>query len=479
MLTLRSMARILGDNRENFLPADQAERSPARVVVDSREIGLSDLFVCIRGERQDGHDFAFQAAERGATAILAEKDPFAGKIPPLPLLRVSDSVQALQLLAAEYRSSFRGRVAGITGSAGKTSIKEVLAEVLSVRGKTSRNFMNRNNRIGLPISILNADAEASFWVLEAGISEKRDMDELGRVLKPDLGLILNVGPAHLSGLGDRGAAYYKARLLTYLQPEGCALISADYPELLRESAAVRADFFTFSACRPEADYFAACKGQTASGRWLYRVRLRGAEFEAAAPFPGVYGAENVAAISGAAQILGLSPSEISAGLSRAVLPEQRFHCLTRGNFTLIDDSYNSNPLSAERMLRSASEMARAARSPLFLVMGDMLELGGESAQAHRRLGREMAVSGARAVFWKGEQGEEVRAGLREGAFGGFFADLREAEDFSAGLPALLDCLEKGAAGDPRGVILFKASRGLKLELLAEDFRKNFFCKIGI
>lgn len=481
MFNLGEMARILGGSPGNHLPGGLRDAVPTRVVTDSRQAGPGDLFVCIKGERADGHDFIRQVAGQEALAALVSRDVFAGGTPPLAVIRAEDSVTALGRLGAAWRDAFRGFVIGITGSAGKTSVKEVLASVLAVRGRTSKNFMNLNSQIGLPVSLLNADAESSFWVMEAGISAPQDMDELGAILRPDLAVILNVGAAHLSGLEDKGVAYYKSRLLAHPAPGGRALVSADYPDLVRESRNSGADVKYFSIRKADADYYAAYLGPVSAATGRYRVHVKGGEmFEVVAPFRGTYGAENVAAVSGAAHLAGLSSREIILGFAGATLPAQRFSCQTRGAFTLIDDSYNSNPLSAARMLESAGEMARDGKAPLFLAMGEMLELGGAAESAHRDLGRQMAAAGAKVVIWKGrnaEAGEAVRAGLADGAFDGLFREVSGLEEFIEAMRLFDGFISPDEKGRPKGVILFKASRGLRLELWAEAFKNGYFFKL--
>lgn len=485
MMSLGEMAACLGNAPENFLPEAAKSLAPKTVVTDSRLAGPGALFICMRGKQADGHDFAPQAAADGALALLAERDPFPGIRPPVPVLRAPEAAAALQKLGARQRELFTGKALGVTGSAGKTTVKEVLASVLSRRGLTSRNHLNLNNGLGLPLSLLNADMAAQFWVMEAGISEKGDMDELGAILRPDLALILNIGQAHLSGLGGAdglGVAHYKSLLLRYLRPGGLALVSADYPELLRASRSLRRDALSFSALgedSPEyychAAYVGPAPGRPDAG--LYKLRLEGLRLETPAPFKGAYGAENVAAIAGAARLLGLEVEEIKAGLVEAELPEQRFHCRRRGAFTLIDDSYNSNPLSAARMIQAAAGMAGECDGPLFLVLGEMLELGTASAAAHSALGMEAARSGAEALLWRGGQGEAVREGLESGGFQGMFKILRETRDFSTCLPWLRErCLGK-EGGAARGVILFKGSRANRLESLAEEFQADFFAAL--
>jgi UDP-N-acetylmuramoyl-tripeptide--D-alanyl-D-alanine ligase len=354
-------------------------------------------------------------------------------------------------------------VIGVTGSAGKTSVKEVLAQVLARRARTERSFLNQNNGIGLPLSLLNASAEASFWVLEIGISRPGDMDELAAVLRPDVGLILNAGQAHLEGLGDRGPAHYKAGLLPYIRVGGVAVHSKDYPDL---ETAARAHYaalkargvrvMTFSASSEDAFCRAVPEGAGGGCRLFVRER----EYFVQTPFRGEMGAENTAAIFTAASALGLDPGEIREGLAAAVLPERRFAKVRRGNFLLLDDSYNANPLSARRMLEVAREMALEADLPLILVMGGMEELGAAAGAAHEELGRRMAGVDPCLVFWKGGQESAVRDGLAAGGYRGRVVAVAGAEDFGAHLTDL---------GLRKGLVFFKASRAHQLETLVEAF----------
>ncbi|MDR2891730.1 MAG: UDP-N-acetylmuramoyl-tripeptide--D-alanyl-D-alanine ligase [Deltaproteobacteria bacterium] len=489
MMTLREMAQCLGalessgTKHTHWLPESALDRAPARFCLDSREVGPDDVFICLHGENVDGHDFARQAAERGALALIAEKDPqdiFDGETPPLAVLRVESSLAAITALASAWReraASAGTVVVGVTGTAGKTSVKEALAAVLERHGKTAKNFMNMNNQLGLPVNMLNAPADAVFWVMEAGINEAHDMDELGALLRPDLAVILNVGPGHLSGLGgpnSRGVPYYKSRLLAYVNqagPCGRALINADYPDLLRESRSYALPQSLFSTKRADADYRASYVGPVSTATGKYQVQLREADgslrtFDVAAPFRGSFGSENVAAIAGAAHILGLSPEEITAGLAQAAMPRQRFSCRTYKNTMVIDDSYNSNPLSASRMLEAAVEMAAEKKLPLFLVMGEMLELGEEAEEIHLQLGRNMAKTGAKLVLWKGGQADSVREGLKQGDFTGEFKVTQELNEF---LDAICSAHKQAGAC---GVVLFKGSRGNRLERFVAGFQNE-------
>jgi UDP-N-acetylmuramoyl-tripeptide--D-alanyl-D-alanine ligase len=361
-------------------------------------------------------------------------------------------------------------VIGVTGTAGKTTVKEVLAAVLGQRGRTAKNQRNLNNRIGLPVSMLAADGNEAFWVMEVGISHAQDMDELGPILEPDLALILNAGSGHTAGLG-RSVARHKARLLSWLAPGGTGLVCADYPELVREARAVRPapaylEFFTASG-KPLAysgGYLGAAERE---GYGRYRVCRDTICRDLDAPFRGNYGSENVMAVSAVAFEFDLGMDEIAAGLGAAVLPGQRFACSRCGDWLLVDDSYNANPLSCACMLESAAglaaDMARTVQAevPLVCVLGEMLELGDLAEEEHEKLGRHIAACGPRLVIWKGGQAAAVRYGLHVAGCAGAFVALEQAGD----LPGILE--EQDVRG---GVILFKGSRGNRLEECVAKFK---------
>lgn len=475
MLTINEMHKALGNSLHSFIPEGFGGLRPNAVRIDSRAILQGDMFVAIAGEQVDGHSFAEQAVKNGAIVILAEREVFGGQPAPVAVLMVEDSVKAMGVLANAYRAKVSASVVGITGTAGKTSVKEALAEVLSCRGKTAKNKLNLNNQIGLPLSMLNAGVDSEFWVMEAGISEAHDMDELGAILEPDIALVLNVGAGHLSGLGDKGVAYYKSQLFKYLSGKVSGLVNADYPELVKEAKTHGKPLKFFSSQNPDVDFYSVYlrpEGST-QGRYLVRVRevvANGAaaelpnynSYEVIAPFRGSFGAENVAAIAGVAHLLGLEPYEVRTGLASAVLPQQRFACESSGNFILVDDSYNANPLSCSRMLESAAEIAKDAGLPLVLVMGEMLELGEETAAAHTVLGTQMNLAAPVTVFWKGGRGQEVQAGINNSNIP--FIALDNAESF-----------RKFTATLPQGgaVFLVKGSRGNRLEKISAEIRSTF------
>ena len=427
------------------------------VSTDSRAVTSGQLFVCIPGKRADGHDFAGKAFEAGAGAILAQRMP--ENLPAdAPLLLVSDTVHALGQIAAHWRQQCSAKVIGVTGTAGKTTVKELLAHLLSRCGETARNLLNLNNQIGLPLSILNTNGTEKYWVMEAGISQPRDMDELGAILQPDLALILNAGTGHAAGLGARKVPYYKARLLKYLSRGGRGLASADYPDLVLECRKLCPDVLFFSAEGKQVAYRAAYRGPAEGNRGLYRLWLNGVSLDVEAPFRGQYGAENIIAVAAVADMLGMSHADIAAGFAGACLPVQRFAYRSSGPWLIIDDSYNANPLSCRRMLEAAVETAQG--SPLVCMMGEMGELGDIAETEHEQLGRFLAAAGPRAIFWKGGHREAVRSGLEREQYPGEFIPVDSPEEFCRAF-ALLDL--------GGGIALFKGSRSHRLETFVTAF----------
>ncbi len=450
-----SLAEIREAVLSGEVSAGQAEILVTGVAKDNRDIVPGDLFVCIPGERVDGHDFATAAVRAGAVAVLAQR-ALPGMSPSVPVLRVDDTVKALGRLAAAWRTRTRAKVVGITGTAGKTTVKEVLAQVLSVQGVTERTAKNHNNQIGLPLSILHAAEDAAFWVMEAGISHSHDMEELAPVLRPDIGLILNVGAGHTAGLGGRGVAWHKAQLLTHLTPGGTGLVSGDYPELVREARAACRNLLFFSSTGRPMPYRGAYKGPGRDGRGVYRLSLNGAALDVETPFRGSYGTENAVAIAAAAHLLGLSDAAIAEGFAGARLPEQRFQIHRVRGWQCIDDTYNANPLSMARMLDAAAELAAGAS--LICVLGEMRELGEVAETEHERLGRHLGRLRPAMVFWRGGNLAALRAGLDAEGYAGPVIPVENAAHFRKELQPLMP-------GTGTGVILFKGSRSNHLEEL--------------
>lgn len=430
------------------------------VATDNRQVKPGSFFVCIPGERVDGHNFAADAVSRGAVLVLAQKPLPDIKV---PVIVVPDSVKALGAIAALWRSRLSGKVIAVTGTCGKTTVKESLGQVLATTARTARTTLNHNNQIGMPCDLLNTDGDEAFYVMEAGISHEGDMDELGEILTPDLALIVNAGAGHTEGLGKQGVAWHKTRLLAHLAPQGWAFVSSDYPDLKHEASLFgnRVEFFSIkdTTCPIRGSYLGI---DSVTGHGRYAVTVGDMTGEICAPFSGEYGAENVIAVAACAIRLGLTMEQVTQGFAQIQLPPQRFNHLAAGAWHVHDDTYNANPLSMQRMLHAVAGM-RDGRALVF-VLGAMGELGNVAESSHEALGRQLASIAPDAVFWKGPYFDSVKRGL-----GNVCPLLHVAtcEDFASAWQ------EKGAqtyaAG---GNILFKGSRSNHLETYLQEFLKQ-------
>ncbi len=470
MLDLPSTACVDGQGN-TYQGSDLQVLSVCR---DTRDVTSGALFACIKGERLDGHDFAAQAVEKGAVALLVQRPLATVQVPQIIVSAATGvedaTVEALGVLAHAWRKNFAqtgGKVVAVTGSAGKTTVKEVLAHVLQSSGKkVARNQMNYNNLIGMPLSVLASTGQEDVWVMEAGINLPHEMDLLGSILAPDVAIVLNVGVAHTEGLGEKGVAWHKARLLAHVAQDGAAFVCADYPDLQTHAQenfpAVQffsATSFAGAVCPAvTAAYVGRVSADNESGK--YNVRLSfgggggGQRFDIEAPFYGSYGAENVAAVVAVALHLGMDVFAIQQAFKDVTLPKQRFQVQNIDGWRIIDDSYNANPLSMQRMVQAALEMAE--KKPCYAVLGAMGELGQEAEHEHRQLGKFLAQTGIQHIFWKGPHADMVQKGLKAKKFTGTFYPIQHVADFIQ---------QWQEASLPAGTVLFKGSRSNALETL--------------
>ncbi len=428
------------------------------VQTDSRLVRPGDLFICLVGRKMDGHVFAAEAASKGACAIVAHSPLSPGDL-GIPVLLVRNTHDALSRLALYWRTTTKATVIGITGSAGKTTVKEMLASVLSQEGETAKNFKNWNNQIGLPLSMLACSGEERFWVMELGISRPGDMEELGAVLRPDHVLIINAGPCHLEGLGDvQGVARAKAKLLETMMPGGTAVVSSDYPALVEAVGHWDGEPVFFSTQETARDAWGRYVGNNDQGLGSFCLAIAGQSHDVILPAHGRDMAENAIAVATLAQVLGLGSETIVQGLKKYVPVEQRFTIFKHGSWTVIDDTYNANPLSMQRSIERASQLQ--PDQPLVMVLGEMKELGSYTHKAHTDLGTWVGASSCCLLCFAGNYADAVHAGL--GAWDGHFVSL----DSPHALKAQVARLPSG------GTILFKGSRSCQMERYLQVFMEN-------
>ena len=433
------------------------------IQTDSRLVQPGDLFVCISGQRFDGHNFAREAVHKGALGVVVER-PLLDLSTEVPMFLVHDSMQALTDLAAYWRRQFQGRVIGVTGTAGKTSVKEMVAAILQQRGAVGKNYKNFNNQLGLSLSILAMNGREDYWVLEAGVSEKKEMEVLADVLIPDLAVIVNVGPAHLQGLDSvAGVAREKAKLVQAVPDGGAAVFSLDYPELTQVIFG-REDISGCSfSLHPEgkADLYLDHEDKDAAGDYRLAIKGQEARIELCLPKGRSWIKENVLAAVSVAWYLGVPASEIQNGMNQVKLPEHRGQILTCGGLTILDDCYNANPLSMRWALDWARE--KAGSGDLVLILGEMKELGDQAEASHWDLGTWAAETGAGHVVYFGGHEQSVCQGFEQ-AGGGALHLVQSEEQFARLWPQL---------NVHSAVILVKGSRGCALERFVQLIQQEY------
>jgi UDP-N-acetylmuramoyl-tripeptide--D-alanyl-D-alanine ligase len=427
------------------------------VTVDSRAVGPGDLFVAIPGERVDGADFVAAAAQAGAVAALTTRPDAA-----LPCVVVDDPVAALGLLAAEVhrRLAASGVVTvGITGSSGKTSTKDLLGQVLAAAGPTVSPPGSYNNDIGLPLTVLSADEDTRFLVLEMGARGTGHIARLCRVAPPRIGVVLNVGSAHLGEFGSPDAiARAKGELVEALPAEGTAVLTAEDPRVRGMAPRTRARVLLVGRTAA-AGVRAVDVALDGAARARFTLVAGGEHHPVALQVVGEHQVANALSAAGAALAAGMSPGAVAAALSAAG-PRSRWRMeVTRrpDGVTVVNDAYNANPESMRAALAALAGLGGTRR---IAVLGAMAELGPGAAEEHERLGRDAAASGVDLIVAVGADAVGIAAGARDAGLTG--EGSVHVPDRAAARALLSEVLRPG------DVVLVKASRSYGLEQLADD-----------
>ena len=431
--------------------------------IDSRSLAPDELFFAIRGPRFDGHQFVPQVLERGAAGAVVGADYYANSPAGLrpALIAVADTRTALQTLGREVRRKWGRRLVAVTGSAGKSTTKEMAAEILGRRYRVLRSPGNLNNDYGVPLALLGLESEHEVAVLELGMSAAGEIARLASLAEPEIGVVTNVAAAHLEFFDSVDSiARAKRELIDYLATKGpgaVAVLNEDDERVRRFAEGFPGKVLRFGFSK-RADFRVSEDRWDDERRHAIRVTTPDWVSEFVFPLPGRHNVQNVLAAIAASSPFGIPPKEIAHALAGFHNLHQRSEILTLpGGFTIINDSYNSNPLAMESMLEALAGWPDARRR--IVVAGEMLELGPTSPQLHREVGRKCAQIGAEWVI--GVQG--AAAFLVEGAVEAgvpvsrtrFFPDAKSAGVFCLSLPA------------PGDVMLVKASRAVHLETVIE------------
>ncbi|SFO28676.1 UDP-N-acetylmuramoyl-tripeptide--D-alanyl-D-alanine ligase [Geodermatophilus obscurus] len=462
-LSLAEVAQAVG---ASLPPGADGSATVTGVTLDSRAVAAGDLFVAVAGERVDGHDFLHAAAAAGAVAALTTRP--GG---PLPALVVDDTVAGLGRLAALVHARLAAAgllTVGITGSSGKTSTKDLLGQVLAAAGPTVSPPGSYNNDIGLPLTVLSADGDSRFLVLEMGARGVGHIARLCAVARPDVGVVLNVGSAHLGEFGSAEViAQAKGELVEALPEAGTAVLNADDPRVAAMAGRTRARVVT-TGRGGDADVRATGVTLDDGARARFTLVASGEEHPVVLQVVGEHQVANALSAAAAALAAGMSPAAVADALSEAE-PRSRWRMeVTRrpDGVTVVNDAYNANPESMRAALAALAGLPAGRR---VAVLGGMAELGAGAVAEHERLGRDAVAAGVDLLVAVGPDAVGMvtgatAAGARHGEGSGSDAGTRveSVPDRAAALDLLSEVLVPG------DVVLVKASRSNGLEVLAAD-----------
>jgi UDP-N-acetylmuramoyl-tripeptide--D-alanyl-D-alanine ligase len=435
------------------------------VSTDTRTLNAGNLFIPLTGPNFNGHNFLARAVAGGARAFLTEK-AHRNEIPVFPnevaWVEVDHTLTALGDIAHTWRKRFGGRVIAITGSAGKTTTKEMIATICALDRNIRKTEGNFNNLIGLPLTLLGLQEGIDLAILELGTNAPGEIERLTRLAEPDIGVITNIGPAHLEGLGTVSAVREEKGMLFHVMDQrGVAVLNLDDPEIEILRKRWQGDCITFSLSAP-ADITAENIRPVETWKTAFTLNIRGIKEAILLSIPGLHNVRNALAAAAAAMATGCEPSLIGRGLHavRPVSGRMEIETLSNGAY-LIHDAYNANPLSVSEALKTLVDISGSHRRIVF--MGDMLELGAEAKHFHEKLGGQIGRSGIHRLFLKGEFSQVMaEAAVAEGL------DRKQIFFFNGPAEAIPALREVATGGD---WILLKGSRKMNLNELIPDIRR--------
>lgn len=455
--TVECTAALVAEATKGRLVAGSPEAAFTSVSIDSRTTAVGALFVAIRGDRYDGHEFVTDALARGATGLMVSQPVEAP--PNVGVVAVEDTVDALQDLAREIRRRSRTVVVAITGSAGKTSTKELTADLLATRYRVFRNKGNLNNHIGLPLSLSELSAGYDMAVVELGMNHAGEIRTLVGIAEPDVRIWTNVGDAHIGFFGTRQAvADAKAEILESSSAATLSVLNADDPLVMAAAGRAVGRVVTFGTAPGAAIRATAIQDRGFAGTAV-DVTSPAGQLRLTMSLPGRAQVMNALAAVAVAQAYGIEIPAIERALA-AARPVARRGSLrtTPGGVTVVDDTYNASPAAMDMMLRTLAVTPAAGRRVAML--GEMKELGEAARDLHERCGRTAAESGVDLLIAVGGAAVD---GLAAGAISGGLPGshvwrFEDSQTAAARAAALLE---------PGDVVLVKGSRSTRMDILAD------------
>ena len=432
------------------------------ISTDSRTLSPGGLFVALKGEQFDGHQFIAQAVSRGGSGVIvdqAEVENIGLRDLRVPVVGVPDTLRAFGDLAEFWRRLYPLPVVAITGSNGKTTTKEMVASIVDRSWKILKNQGTFNNLVGLPITLLQLKSTHQAAVVELGMNHPGEIKRLTEIVSPDVGLITNIQPAHLQGLGTlEGIEAAKGELFAGMATSATIVVNRDYPRVLNLASSFPGRQVSFSVKGESADIALdrILSMDVDGSRFLLKLPEETLEIDL--PVLGLHHLNNAVAAAAVVWALNLPTKTIASGLANFKPVDKRMEVLTiLGEITIINDSYNANPGSMAAALETLRQVKKQGRG--FAVLGDMLELGDESAALHSQVGAKAAQEGVDYLLVLGEQASHLLAGAAEaGMDSNRLVQAGDHQEIASQVRNLM------AAGD---WILVKGSRGMRMEKVVE------------
>ncbi|UCB53097.1 MAG: UDP-N-acetylmuramoyl-tripeptide--D-alanyl-D-alanine ligase [Candidatus Zixiibacteriota bacterium] len=463
-ITLDELAKVV---EGQILPGPLAgDQMITGISIDSRNISQGNLFVAIPGDRFDGHQFTQEAVAKGAqTAVIAgdKRETAVGEVlSKAAVVLVEDTKKALRKLASWYKRKFDIPTVVVTGTNGKTTTKDMIAEVLSSRYRVQKSPQSYNNLVGVPLTLFQLNSRSEALVLELGMSSPNEIGILTKIANPDVGVITNIGPAHLESMGSvERIARAKFELPENMSPPGTLILNADDPILARRIRQKKQDERTISfGIESQADFAADRIGLNGDGHINFRVNK---DLSINLRLLGTHNVYNALAAFAVGRLKEVDPQKIKQSLEKYEPSYLRMELVRIGNIRVINDSYNANPISMEKALDTLKSIRTSGRK--VAVLGDMLELGENASEFHLEVGSKVAQSGVDFLIVVGALARFIGAGAREA---GMSSD--QVLTFDRNEQVSLYLLQHLRDGD---LLLVKGSRKMKTEEVVLSLKAHY------
>ena len=436
--------------------------------IDSRAIRQEQCFICLAGDVHDGHKFIPDIIRQDITGIIIHQEKADQALlktlegAGITCITVKDTLTALGDLASFHRLRSDLSVVALTGSNGKTSTRTMTTDVVNRRFKALSPFGNFNNLVGVPLTLLRIDQSHEWAILELGMNCPGEIRRLSQICSPDIGLITNIGPAHLEGLGSlEGVMNAKGEMLESLSPKGKLILNADDPMVMRIAKRAPCEPILFGLSE-DADIRAISLENSAT-TVSFQLHVPSGDTHVTLPVPGTFNVSNALASAAVGYCLEIPLNEIKTALGSFMPVKGRMNILrTVHGLHLIDDTYNANPGSVKAAIRTLAGLRRNQRG--MVALGDMLELGRTSRELHTEIGRFAAASGLAKLYVTGSFADAVEKGARDGG-------MAAADILCGSKDDILDALKN--AIQPNDWVLIKGSRGMRMETLVQALQAEY------